>query len=112
MWLWRWRGGGELGARGFKKVWRGAGAFPGLAEGRRAEAAAAAAHGGGGRRAGRRALGTRSPDPALPRPKETLGAAVSRRTSRRDPAPEPALLLSAAFSPSLRVAPRSRRLQN
>lgn len=114
VWLWRGGGGGELGARGFKKVWRGAGAFPGLTEGRRAEAAAAAAeaHGGGGRSAERRALGIRSPGPALPRPKETLGAAGSRRTSRRDSAPEPALLLSAAFSPFLRVAPRSRRLQN
>lgn len=100
--------GGDLGARGFKKVWRGAGAFPGLTEGRRAEAALAAAHRGGGRRA----LGIRSPGPALPRPKETLGAAVSRPTSRRDSASELALLPSAAFSPSLRVAPSSRRLQN
>lgn len=99
--------GGDLGARGFKKVWRGAGAFPGLTEGRRAEAALAVAHRGGGRRA----LGIRSPGPALPRPKETLGAAVSRPTSRRDSAPELAPLPSAA-SPSLRVAPPSRRLQN
>lgn len=39
-------GGAGLGARGFKKVWRGAGAFPGLAEGRCAEAVAAAARRG------------------------------------------------------------------
>ena len=105
--VWRRRGG--LGARGFKKVWSGAGAFPGLAEGRRAEAAAAAAaHGGGGRRA----LGARIPGPALPRPKETLRAAVSLGTLRRGSASEPALLPSAALSPSLRVAPPSRRLPN
>lgn len=106
--VWLRRGG--RGARGFKKVWSGAVAFPGLAEGRRAEAAAA--HGGGGQRA----LGARSPGPALPRPKVTLGAAVSRGTSRRGPAPrpppEPAPLPSASFSPSLRVAPPSQRLQN
>lgn len=101
--------GGRLGARGFKKVWRGAGSFPGLTEGRRAEAATAVAQGGGGRRAGPRALGVRSLAPHSRGPKklwEPLSAAVSRRTCPRGSARDPALLPSAAFSPSLRVAPR------
>lgn len=61
---------GSRGARGFKKVWRGAGAFPGLAEGRRAQR--------------RRLARSRRPQP---RPQETLGAAVFRGTSRRAPRP-------------------------
>ncbi|CAM9898580.1 unnamed protein product [Rangifer tarandus platyrhynchus] len=43
------------------------------------------------RRGGFGARGFKKPGPALPRAKETLGAAVSRGTSRRGSAPAPAL---------------------
>lgn len=99
------RGWGGLGARGFKKVWRGAGAFPGLAEGRRAQAAAA--HRGSGRRAhgaGRLAPRSRGPKKLWKPPCAAELPGGAPRPSRSAP--------SAVFSPSLRAAPPSLRLQN
>lgn len=94
--------GGRLGARGFKKVWRGAGSFPGLTEGRRAEAATAVAQGGGGRRAGPRALGVRSLAPHSRRPKKLWEPLSPAELAREAPLaillcsrPPPSRLLSA-----------------
>ena len=94
--VWQRRGG--FGARGFKKVWRGAGAFPGLAEGRRAEAAAA--HPG----SDRSAPGVRSPAPRSRGPKklweQRSPAELPGGARRPRPRPLYSVRRLLAFSPS------------
>lgn len=105
-----WRRRGRFRAPGFKKVWSGPGAFPGLAEGRRAQAAAAAA----GRRtaAPADALSASAARPRAPAAQRNFGSCRLPRNFSAGLRARALSAPSAAFSPSLHAAPSSRRLQN
>lgn len=103
-------GGAGLGARGFKKVWRGAGAFPGLAEGRRAEAEAAAVAALSG--SGDALSAPTDPAPLKRGPKKLWAPASPAELPCGASLPSLPCSPPAASSPSPRAASPSRRLQN